>query len=179
MALIPAFNPADIPKDDREFGCVPTGEYPALMVDSDMKDVKPPKTGQYLEAVFEISEGEHKGRKLWARFNLINPSEDAQRIAYQQLSAICEAVGHRGELRESSALHYKPLIIRVEFYPAGTVKKNGYTYDRDTNEIKAYKAIAGGLGNATNTTRPQSSAPATTASPSNASAAPPWANKAA
>lgn len=175
MAMIPAFNPADVPEpENRDFSPIPAGEYVVTMTESDVKDVKPPKVGQYVEAVFEIAEGAHKGRKLWERFNIVNPNDDTVRIAYQQLAAIAVAVGHVGELRDTRALHYKPLAVRVEMIPAGTVKKN-YRYEKDTNEVKAYKALAGGQGNG----QPQSSgAPGnstTTTSPSS----PPWANKAA
>lgn len=173
MALIPAFNPADVPEpENRDFSPIPTGEYIVHMVESDLKDVKPPKTGQYVEAVFEIVEGEHKGRKLWERFNIINPNDDAVRIAYQQLAAIANAVGHQGEIRDTSALHFKRLTARVEFIAAGTTKRNGYRYEKDTNEIKAYKPAAGGVGNAP----AQGTAPTAAATPASPSS-PPWAQR--
>lgn len=176
MAMIPAFNPADVPQsENRDFSPIPTGEYIVHMVESELKDVKPPKTGQYVEAVFEIVEGEHKGRKLWERFNIINPSDEAVRIAYQQLAAIAHAVGHQGEIRDTTALHFKRLVARVEFIAEGTVKRNGYRYEKDSNEIKGYKPAAGGLGNAPATGAVTAAQAATGASPSS----PPWARNAA
>jgi len=124
-----------------DFSPIPTGEYPAVIVDSDMKPTNG-NNGQYLELVHEITAGEHKGRKVWANLNLDNPSAAAVEIANRQMASIREATGVANPT-DSQQLHYKPMVIRVEFIPAGTVKtsKSGkvHEYKKDTNEIKAWK----------------------------------------
>lgn len=162
MANIGHFDATQVaPQED--FAPLPTGEYVAQIVDSDLKPTKN-GNGHYLELTLQVTEGEGKGRKVWARLNLDNPNPKAVEIAQRELSAICHAVG-KMQVRDSQELHYKPLVIRVEFVPADGVKTT-----RDTNEIKAWKAIAGGAATQTAQAQPA----ANTASP-----APPWATKAA
>ncbi|NID14334.1 DUF669 domain-containing protein [Luteibacter yeojuensis] len=153
------------------FNAIPTGEYPAVIVDSDMKPTKR-GDGEYLELAYEITEGQYKGRKLWARLNLKSTNSTAQEIANRQFASIREVTGVANPV-DSQELHFKPHVIRVEYIPAGTEQKNGYVTDRDSNEIKAWKRLSDGV--ATNSA--PSSAPAANNQP--ASPTPPWANKAA
>jgi len=168
MAMIPAFNPAEVPEDERSFGALPAGKYPLHVTDSDVKSTKN-NNGSYLDCTLEVIEGEYKGRKLWAKFNLENQNPEAVRIAQRQLADLCLAIGHQGELRNSEHLHYKPFVGRVEFIASGTTTKSGYTYDRDSNDVKGFEkyngAATGGQGNA-----PASSSP--TNAPSSGAA--PW-----
>lgn len=108
---------------------IAAGKYPAAIVDSQFKPTMS-GTGQYLELTFQIIDGPHKGRKLWARLNLQNQSQEAVRIARGELSAICRAVGVM-QPKDSVDLHNIPLVIDV------TVKKRGDTGEL-TNEIKGY-----------------------------------------
>lgn len=163
MANIGNFDATSIaPRED--FTPLPTGEYKAQVTDSDLKPTKA-NTGHYAELTFEVMEGDYKGRKVWARLNLDNPNPKAVEIAQRDLSAICHAAG-KLQIRDTQELHYKPMLIRVEYVEADGVKRTS-----PSNEIKAFKAITGaapaaGMGAAQNT------APA-------ANGAPPWANKAA
>jgi hypothetical protein len=160
MANIGSFDATQVaPRED--FTPLPTGEYPAQIVDSDMKPTKK-NDGQYLELTFEIADGEFKGRKVWSRLNLDNPNPKAVEIAQRDLSAICHAAG-KLQIRDSQELHYKPMLIRVEYVEAGEGR------DKPTNDIKAYKALAGAA--------PSAAAPAAPAAAG--SAAPPWGAKAA
>lgn len=123
----------------QDIGCIPTGEYPAHIIDSDMKPTKN-NDGEYLELTHEVLDGPYKGRKVWARLNLDNPNSQAVEIANRDFSAIRHATGVLNP-RDSADLHRKPMLIRVEFIPAGTVNKRGIASDRDRNEIKGWKAI--------------------------------------
>lgn len=160
----------------QDMGCVPTGEYLAHIVDSDMKPTSN-NTGEYLELTHEILDGPHKGRKVWARLNLVNGNDKAVEIANRDFAAIRHATGVLNP-RDSADLHRKPMVIRVEMIPQGTQitkgSRAGTVTDRDRNEIKAWKAVdastAGGLGNAP---AAATAAAATTASRSNA-ARPAW-----
>lgn len=156
----------------QDFAPIPSDKYLAQITDSDLKPTKK-NDGHFLELAYEITEGPYKGRKVWARINLDNPNAKTVEIGNRQFAAIRQATGVINP-RDSQELHYKPHVIRVEFIPAGTVQKNGYKTERDSNEIKAWEAVEGAVGNAP--AAPTAGA-ATAASPS--SAAPPWARNAA
>lgn len=152
----------------QDFAPIPSGEYVAIITDSDLKPTKN-GSGEYLELTHQVIEGEFKGRLVWGRLNIRNANEVAQRIAQQQLSAICHALGMTQAIQDSAQLHNQPLIIRVEFVPED--HDRGY---RAKNEIKAWKACAG--ASAPMTMAPaHSSAPASAAQSAQAqSALPPW-----
>ena len=124
-----------------DFSAIPSGEYLAHVVDSDMKPTKK-NDGEYLELVHEILDGEFKGRRIWANLNLDNPNAQAVEIANRQMASIREATGVLNPT-DSQQLHYKPMVIRVDFTPSGTTQKNGYTTNKDTNEIKSWKKAEG------------------------------------
>jgi hypothetical protein len=109
---------------------IPAGKYLAMIIESAMKPNKA-GTGQYLELTFQILEGDFKGRQLWARLNLINPSETAMKIAQGELSAICRAVGVMTP-GDSVELHNLPLLIKVRC-------KKRKDVDEIANEIRGYE----------------------------------------
>ncbi|MDD4540355.1 MAG: DUF669 domain-containing protein, partial [Lentisphaeria bacterium] len=69
------FNASDV-EPNLGFEAIPAGKYQAIITDSEMRDTKT-GNGQYLWLEFEIIGGDHKGRKLWSRLNLVNPNPDA------------------------------------------------------------------------------------------------------
>jgi len=101
---------------------IPAGPYIAIISESEMKPTKA-GDGRYLQLVFQVIEGEHKGRRVWARLNLENPNQTAVEIAKAELSAICRAVGVM-KPNDSAALHNIPLEITV-----------GLKRRSDTNEL--------------------------------------------
>lgn len=161
-----AFDPNAVPES--EYVVIPSGEYPAMIVDSDMKATKS-GTGQYLELAHQIVDGPCKGKKVWARLNLVNSNATAVQIAQQHLAEIQRAINLMQTINDSQMLHNRPLIIRVEFVPADSTKNR----NKDTNEIKGWKAINGAVPMA----GAAPSAPAANAAPSAAGAAPPWGKK--
>jgi len=112
------------------FEPLPPGKYVAIITDSEMKANKK-GTGQYLELTFQIIEGEHRGRNLWARLNLDNPDATAVKIARAELSAICRAVGVLAP-KDSVELHNLPLMIKVGV-------KNRDDNGEPTNVIRGYE----------------------------------------
>jgi len=152
----------------QDFTPLPTGDYLMQIVDSDLKPTKD-NNGHYLELVMEVMDGALKGRKAWDRLNLDHPNAQAVEIANRTFSSIREATGVANP-RDSQDLHYKPMIVRVESYPAGSViafgKRKGQTRDRDETEVRGYKKADGAVGNA----------PATASTPTTApsDATPPW-----
>ena len=90
---------------------IPAGPYIAIITESESKATKA-GDGRYLQLTFQIIEGEHKGRLVWARLNLENKNQTAVEIARAELSAICRAVGVM-KPNDSAALHNIPLEIAV------------------------------------------------------------------
>ena len=111
------------------FDPIPEGKYVAIVTESEMKPTKS-GNGRYLELTFQIIEGQHANRNVWARLNLDNPNKQAVEIARGQLSAICRAVGVLTP-KDSVELHNLPLVIHVK------CKKREDTGEM-TNEIKGF-----------------------------------------
>lgn len=130
----------DFNSDDHEprtgFDPIPAGKYKAVITDSEEKPTKA-GTGSYIQFTIEVIEGEHKGRKLWARLNLNNPSAQAVEIARGELSAICRAVGVK-QLKDTAQLHDLPLVVKVK-------QKSDKDSGEVRNEIGGYEP-AGGAG---------------------------------
>jgi len=111
---------------------IPAGKYKVVAISSEEKSTKK-NDGSYIEFVFEVIEGEYKGRKLWDRLNLNNPNPTAVEIAKQTLSAICRAAGVR-HLKDTQQLHDLPLLAKVV---AKLDKESGDT----RNDIKGYEMV--------------------------------------
>ena len=129
-------------------------------------------TGKYLEVTFDVIDGPHKGRKVWARFNIEHPSEQARTIGLGQLKQFGEAVGVP-HIQESEQLHGKPVTLRV-------VVKQDANYG-PSNDVKGFMPAA---GTATPAANPVAAPPSPAAAPweqrgadavPSANAAPPWA----
>lgn len=95
-----------------DFEPLPAGKYLAVITESEMKPTKA-GTGSFLQLTFEILDGQFKGRKVWARLNLMNSNDTAVKIAQAELSAICRAVGVLAP-NDSVELHNLPLVITVK-----------------------------------------------------------------
>lgn len=143
---------------------LPNGNYTCVATDSQMRVTKA-GTGKYLEVTFDVIEGAHKGRKLWSRFNIENPSERARTIGLGQLKQLGEAVGVP-HIKESEQLHGKPVTLRV-------VVRRDPNFG-PSNEVKGYMpAVA--ASPAASAPAPASAAPWDKTGDPSADAAPPWA----
>ena len=76
----------------QEFQPLPEGKYEAVISDSDVKPTRA-GNGSYIQLEFEVVSGEHKGRRLWGRYNVENTNREAVEIGRAQFSAVCHAVG--------------------------------------------------------------------------------------
>ncbi|MEO7917717.1 MAG: DUF669 domain-containing protein [Dokdonella sp.] len=148
----------------KDFAPIPSGEYIAVITDSDMKATRN-NDGQYLALTYQVADGPLKGRLVWCNLNLENKNQQTVQIAQQQLASIRAATGV-SQLTDSAQLHNIPHVIRVEFVAAG---KNR---DRDSNVIKAWKRIEGATAQA-----PVAPYQAPAAAAPAANAAPAWAQK--
>ncbi|MCD6404324.1 MAG: DUF669 domain-containing protein [Planctomycetes bacterium] len=136
MADLNGFNANDV-DPAADFEAIPAGKYLAIITESGMKPTKS-GNGSYLELVFQVIEGEYKGRLLWARLNLDNPNSLTVQIARSELSAICRAVGVM-QPKDSVELHNLPLLVTVK------CKKRQDTGEI-TNEIKGYAKKQAAVG---------------------------------
>ncbi len=119
------------PLDD--FSDIPAGMYPAMITESEIKPTKS-GSGQMLQLVFTVMDGQHKGRKLWERLNIINPNPQAVQISRRTIEAICRAVGFQGQLVDSTQIHNKPLYVRVAY--------DEREQEGRRNSIAAYKSAS-------------------------------------
>jgi len=78
---------------DAGFETVPAGWYNVMITKDELKPTKA-GTGSYLELTHDILDGQFKGRKLFARLNIVNPNVVAQEIAHKQLSGIARSVNY-------------------------------------------------------------------------------------
>jgi len=115
----------------RDYQAIPEGEYLAEIISSEMK-VTNSGTGEYLELVWKVTEGDHKDQQIWDRMNMENPSVKAVEIGQQRLSSICRALEVM-EMARTEELHNKPCPIRVV-----VVEKMGY---KPQNEITSYGVV--------------------------------------
>lgn len=130
MANLSGFNANEVDPNEG-FDAVPAGEYPAIIIASELKATKA-GTGNFLLLELQILRGKYQNRKLWDRLNLKNPNATAVQIGKGTLSAICRAVGVM-EPKDSAELHNKPLLVKV------AVKQ----FDgEDRNEVKGYKPMS-------------------------------------
>ena len=126
------FNAADV-EPQQSFDALPPGRYEAIISESEMKDTKA-GTGQYLQLTFTVVGGQHEGRKLWSRLNLVNPNATAVSIAERELSAICHCVGILVP-QDSEELHDALLVIDV-------IQELNPMSGQQTNRIKGYSQVS-------------------------------------
>lgn len=127
MANLNGFNAGTV-EPMNEYEPIPAGKYSAVITKSEMKPTKSGK-GSFLELTFQVLDSEHKGRQLWVRLNLNNPSALAEEIAQSELSSICRAVGIL-EPKDSTDLHGIPLVI--------TVRQKAGQNGEPQNEVRGY-----------------------------------------
>lgn len=150
------------PKQD--FEVLEPGEYPVVIVKSDMQPTKA-GTGKMLVLEMDVCDGPAKGRKVWDRLNLENPNPKAVEIAERTLSAICHATGVLN-VSDSEQLHGRPMVAVVKVKPAEGQYGPG-------NEIGTYKPL-GASGAAPAQQAAQQAAPAQQQAAPAAGGTPPW-----
>ena len=134
MASLQGFDASQVP-EQQSFDALPEGQYVVIATASEMKPTKNGQ-GQFLQFTFEVLDGPCKGRKLWARLNLVNANQTAVDIAQRELGAICRAIGIL-KPNDSAELHNKPLMVTV------AVEKDDR--NRESNVIKKYESVNGGV----------------------------------
>lgn len=141
MALL-NFNAATVAPSEGAMSAIPAGWYNAAIDESEMKPTKD-GNGAYLQLRFTIIDGQYANRKVFTRLNLQNANPVAQKIAYEDLSAICHAIGQM-QVAESAQLHGIPMKVKVKLRAASG------EYEA-SNEINSYKNINHAVEMATGT----------------------------
>ena len=109
---------------------LPDGEYNVVINDADYKQTKN-GNGWYVSVEFLVYEGEHKDRKLWSNYNLVNPNPQAQEIGEQQFAKLCLAALGKLSCSDTDELIGKAVTVGVG------LEKN----DPTRNRVKYANAI--------------------------------------
>jgi hypothetical protein len=127
------------------FDPIPKGRYLLLVTDSDDKKTRD-KKGRYFEFEFAVlAPKEFKGRKLWARFNVHNASEVAQRIGREQFNSLAQCCDMLGKVQKTEQLHDK-VVVGLVAIVEGT--------KGDMNEITGFQKPEGAKGTAAPAAQP-------------------------
>lgn len=115
---------------------MPEHECTAHVVESDFKSTKA-GTGKFIALTWELLDGPHKGRKVWANLNIVNPSKVAQDIGNAEFAAIRIALFNAKDkvVTDTAELHGVPCKVKV-----------GISVNKQTNEksnvIKKYTSMS-------------------------------------
>ncbi len=129
MVAIPAIDFRGIEPSGPTQDTVPDGVYRVVVISSEMKDTKD-KTGRYLQLDRKVIDGEHAGKIIPSRHNVVNANETAVRIAMQELSAFAHVIGVM-LLNDTAQLHNIP--HQVKYVQTFNEKKEPIG-----NDIKGY-----------------------------------------
>jgi hypothetical protein len=78
-------------QDDRNFDPAPRGVYRMRCIEVEDKTTR--SGGEMIAATFEIVGGDYNKRRVWHNFNIVNKSEQAERIGRSQVAAWARACG--------------------------------------------------------------------------------------
>lgn len=124
MAKLPAvYNTADLPDTGGALPLIPNGQYPAVIVSSEMVANKK-NTGYFLALQIVITQGPYANTEFTERLNLVNQNEQAVQIALKTLARISEAVGMTQTPQDSEQLHNKPFYIETKTEAGGEYTDN-------------------------------------------------------
>ncbi len=131
MAKLPmAANTGDNKEKLDDYSPIPAGDVIAQITKSGYKETKA-KTGHYLQLIWNIVNGPHRGRMLYDNLNLKNPNPIAEEIANKALNSICDACEKVG-VQDSEELHGIPCKLTLAV-------KEKTSNQPASNEIKGYK----------------------------------------
>lgn len=151
------------------FDPIPEGWYTATATSAEIKRAKA-GSGQYLNIKWAITGPTHESRSVFGRITLRNENTTAVEIGRQHLRELMDAAGLTS-LTNTDQLIGVSISIKVSVSPArGEFEAS--------NDVKGYKATAGGPSHIM-TTSPTRAAPTqpTAAPPQAPRNAPPWATR--
>jgi len=116
----------DTPTD---FEIIPEGTE-VRMKCTEAEDKETSSGGEMIAATFVITEGEHKGRKIWQNFNTVNKSEKAQNFGRRMVAGWARACG-RPNAKNTDEL------LEKQFWAKLGIEKGTGQY-KDKNQIASY-----------------------------------------
>lgn len=104
------FDPSTV-EPSAPMGLLPKGKHPVQVEATDVKLTKA-GDGEYAEITFVVIDGPAKNRKYWERYNISNPSAEAERIARENFAALCVAAGSP-RIKDTDELVGKTLVLDI------------------------------------------------------------------
>ena len=133
-----------------DFVPIPKGWYSAQIIEASCKAAQMNPNNTYMLAVFEVIEGEHKGRKIFQNITLTNQNQQAVEIGQRLLTDICNAL-ESGPLKNLEVLQHKPMKVRVGIQP----DKSGMYSDRNQiTQVRSYDFVPKRGGSPASVTAP-------------------------
>lgn len=123
-----------LPVSDRNFEPIPDGWFTFTISQADLAKTKD-RTGSYIKIRLDVVAPSHQGRVIFSNINLRNASAKAEEIGQQQLGELLRAIG-MARLEDTDQL----IGRRVD----GKVRTRRSKEYGDSNEIKGWRAPAGG-----------------------------------
>lgn len=112
---------------------IPPGNYHVVIFDSDQRDNNQ-GTGRWLRLGFEVKGGPQDGKDFSIFYNIEHDSQVAQKIAVEELSRLCRAIGLSGTAENEEDILNNELIVETKI----DVDKNDGT---ERVAIKKYKPL--------------------------------------
>jgi len=119
--------------DENAFETFPAGTYTVELTDIDIKP-NSAGTGELVRAVFRVTEGQYRDRKIFENYNVRNPNPTAVRIALAKIKQLVMACGYTGN--EQLTVGLLRSCIGREFTADVIIEQqDGYP---DKNVVKKY-----------------------------------------
>lgn len=112
---------------------IPAGTYHVEVSNGVMGD-NSAGTGSWLRVHYTILDGEQSNKEFVEFFNVVHKNPQAEKIAKEELSRLCRAVGINGTLEDSEDLHGLELLVDLKIEVG---KKDGI----ERNVVKKYKPL--------------------------------------
>ena len=130
------FNPAETEAAESFKGGqkpIPNGRYQAIVTSAVRKRTKK-GTGWFWELTFVIAEGEHEGKTIPFRFNMVNESAEAAEIGRRHLRRYLDCIGNLNP-QDESELCNRVIWIEVECEKQSYTNKRGEQAEGINNVI--------------------------------------------
>ena len=129
------FELSKMDQPSNSFEPLPVGWYDATITKAEIKATKS-GTGKYISIRFDITGPTHQGRVVFTNINIRNANPTAEKIGREQFAAIMLAGGIP---TATDSDHLIGASMKIDL---GIERSEEYG---DKNNIKAYKALSGGI----------------------------------
>lgn len=141
---------------------LPKGRYSVMATSSEIKTVKAPGTGRFINIGMKILDGPAKDKTMFTNLNIENANPVATQIGRERLSALCHVVGIL-QITDTAQLHGRPFVVDIDVDAEGK-----YNEVVSFLKVDGSPAVAVGAGGA-----PAGAPPPPWAAPGTATGGPP------